>query len=299
MALKKFQYVAAAILLCCLPAFGQDDFSKVEIKVTQLTDQIWSLEGAGGTMAVSAGDDGIFLIDDQYAPLSDKILKAIAGIRKGPVRFILNTHWHGDHVGGNENIGKTGSLIVAHDNVRKRMSSNQFMDFLQKDVPPSASGALPVVTFSDTVTFHINGDTLTAMHQPAAHTDGDAIVHFKKANVIHMGDLFFSGMYPFIDLSSGGSVTGVIAGIQAGLDLAGEETMIIAGHGPAGKKVDLQGYLAMIRTVHDRVLALKKGGKSVDEAVTAKPTADLDELWGGGWIKGDQFVEFVYRSLKN
>ena len=286
-------FFTAAVTLCGLPAFGQD-FDRVQIKATHLTDHVWTLEGAGGNMAISAGEDGIFLIDDQFAPLTDKILAAIAKIQPGPVRFVLNTHWHGDHTGGNENIGKT-----AQDNVRKRMSGKQFMEYLKKEVPASAAGALPVVTFSETVTFHINGDTVKAIHMPHAHTDGDAIVHFQKADVLHMGDLYFAGQYPFIDLSSGGSVDGLLAGVESALEMSGDKTWIIGGHGPTGHKQDLENYLAMIRRVRDRVAALKKGGKSLEEAVAAKPTADLDETWGGGWIKADDFVRFVYKSLSD
>lgn len=288
--------IGIIVMLLALPAAAQD-FDAVEIKTTPMADHVWMLEGAGGNLGVSAGDDGIFLIDDQYAPLTPKILAAIARIRKGPVRFVLNTHWHGDHVGGNENLGKTGSLIVAQDNVRARMSTDQFMEFLQKDVPASPQAALPLVTFSETVTFHINGDTLRVVHVPHAHTDGDALVHFVKADVIHMGDLYFSGMYPFIDLSSGGSVGGLIAGIERGLAMGDADTKFIAGHGPSSGRDGLKTYLEMIRTVRDRVAELKKTGKTLEETVAAKPTADLDEAWGQGWIKGDQFVEFIYRSL--
>ncbi len=288
--------IGLVAVLMFLPIAAQD-FDSVEIKTTQVSGHVWMLEGAGGTLGVSAGEDGIFLIDDQYAPLTPKILAAIAGIRKGPVKFVLNTHWHGDHVGGNENIGKTGSLIVAHDNVRARMSTDQFLEFLKKDVPASPKIALPVVTFSETVTFHINGDTLRVVHVPAAHTDGDALVQFVKADVIHMGDLYFSGMYPFIDLSSGGTIGGLIAGLEKALAMSGADTRYIAGHGPSSDRDGLLSYLEMIRTVRDRVAELKGAGKTLEAAVAARPIADLDETWGGGWIQGDQFVEFVYRSL--
>ena len=288
--------IGVVALFLVLPLAAQD-FDAVEIKTSRVAGHVWMLEGAGGTLGVSAGEDGIFLIDDQYAPLSARILAAIAKIQKGPVTFVLNTHWHGDHVGGNENIGKTGSLIVAHDNVRARMSTDQFMEFLKKDVPASPRGALPVVTFSDTVTFHINGDTLRVVHVPHAHTDGDALVQFVKADVIHMGDLYFSGMYPFIDLSSGGSVDGLVAGIEQALALSGDDTRFIAGHGPGSGREGLEDYLKMIRSVRDRVAGLKVSGKTLEETVAAKPTADLDETWGQGWIQGDQFVEFIYRSL--
>ena len=290
------KWIGLVAVLLFLPVAAQD-FDSVEIKTTLVSDHVWMLEGAGGTLGVSAGEDGIFLIDDQYAPLTPKILAAIAGIRKGPVRFVLNTHWHGDHVGGNENIGKTGSLIVAHDNVRARMSTDQFLEFLKRDVPASPKVALPVVTFSETMTFHINGDTVRVVHVPAAHTDGDALVQFVVADVIHMGDLYFSGMYPFIDLSSGGTIGGLIAGLERALAMSGAKTRFIAGHGPGSDRDGLASYLKMIRTVRDRVAELKGAGKTLEAAVAARPTADLDETWGAGWIQGNQFVEFVYRSL--
>ncbi len=177
------------------------------------------------------------------------------------------------------------------------MSTDQFLEFLKKDVPASPKIALPVVTFSETVTFHINGDTLRVVHVPAAHTDGDALVQFVKADVIHMGDLYFSGMYPFIDLSSGGTIGGLIAGLEKALAMSGADTRYIAGHGPSSDRDGLLSYLEMIRTVRDRVAELKGAGKTLEAAVAARPIADLDETWGGGWIQGDQFVEFVYRSL--
>ena len=199
---------------------AQQDFSKVEIKSEKIADGIYMLTGSGGNLGLAVGADAVFLIDDQYAPLTPKIQAAVAAITPKPVQFILNTHWHGDHTGGNENFAEAGALIVAHDNVRKRMSTEQFLAFFNMRVEPSPRRALPLVTFGTDVTFHINGDEVTALHCPAAHTDGDAIVHFRRSDVIHMGDIHFNYMYPFIDSASGGSADGVIAAVDRALALA-------------------------------------------------------------------------------
>ena len=198
---NKLVLAAAFAALASFPAFAQQDFSKVEIKTEKLAEGVWMLTGAGGNIGVFAGDDGVFMIDSQYAPLTDKIRAAIAAVTDKKIRFLLNTHWHGDHVGGNENLGKTGVVIVAQENVRKRMSTEQFNKMFDKKEPPSPAAALPLVTFVDSISFHVNGDEVEAFHVPPAHTDGDAIVYLRKANVLHMGDTFFNGMYPFVDAS--------------------------------------------------------------------------------------------------
>ncbi len=205
--------IAAALTaaMVSLPAFAQQDFSKFKVETIKLTDSTYMLTGAGGNLGLSVGEDAVFLIDDEYAPMTDQINAAIAQITPKPVRFVLNTHWHDDHTGGNENMGKAGALIVAHDNVRKRMSSEQFIELMKTTVKASPKAALPVVTFGASMSFHLNGEELRALHMPRAHTDGDAIVHFMKSDVIHMGDIYFNGMYPFIDTSSGGTPEGTIA----------------------------------------------------------------------------------------
>jgi len=210
---------------------------------------------------------------------------------------VVNTHWHGDHTGGNENLGKAGALLVAHENVRKRMSTEQFMGALGRKVEPSPEGALPVVTFTDAVTFHWNGDEIRAYHVPPAHTDGDVIIHFAKADVVHMGDVFFNGGYPFIDTSSGGRIDGVIAAAERVLGGIGEKTRLIPGHGPVGTKADLQAYRDGLKTLRDRIAKLKAEGKTRDQAIAAKPTADYDAKWGTGFMKGDTFTGLVYDSL--
>ena len=274
------------------------DFTGVEITVKELRGSVRMLTGAGGNLGVSAGEDGVFLIDDQFAPLTDKITAAIKTFSDEPVRFVLNTHWHGDHTGGNENLGKAGAVIVAHENVRKRMSAEQFIEGLGRKVPAAPKDALPVVTFAESVTFHLNGETIAVTHVDPAHTDGDSTVHFKDANVIHTGDLFFNGLYPFIDVSSGGGIDGVIAAADTVIALCDDETQIIPGHGPLATKADYVTYRDVLTKIRDNVKKLIDAGKTQDEVIAAKPTAEFDEKWGQGFMRPDVFVSIVYDSLK-
>jgi cyclase len=290
--------LAAFVWLAALPAFAQQqDFSKVEVKAQKVAEGIYMLTGSGGNIGLSVGPDGAYVIDDQYAPLTDKILAAIKAITPAPVRFVVNTHWHGDHTGGNENMGKAGALLVAHENVRLRMSREQFVAAMNRKVPPSPEDALPVVTFTDAVTFHWNGDEIRVYHVPPAHTDGDVIIHFAKADVLHMGDVFFNGTYPFIDTSSGGRVDGYIGAADRVLAGIGDKTQIIPGHGPLGTKADLQAFRDMLVTLRDRIAKLKSEGKTRDEVIAAKPTADHDAKWGSRPGSADSFVGLAYDSL--
>ncbi|MBC8022522.1 MAG: MBL fold metallo-hydrolase [Burkholderiales bacterium] len=283
----------ALLALLALPAAAQD-FSKVEIRTTKLGDTTYLMEGAGGNLGLSIGEDAVFLIDDQFAPLSERITAAIAKLTSKPVRFVLNTHWHVDHTGGNENFGKAGAVLIAHENVRKRMSSEQFIEFVQSRQAPFPKAALPVVTFAQSVTFHLNGDEMRVMHVPRAHTDGDAIVHLVKSDVIHMGDIYWNGLYPFIDTSSGGTVDGVIAGCDQALAIAGDATRIIPGHGPGlSNKAELKAYRDMLATVAARVKKLVAEGRKVDEIKAAKVSAEYDEKWGKAFIKPDRFAEML------
>jgi glyoxylase-like metal-dependent hydrolase (beta-lactamase superfamily II) len=285
--------IAAALLLTAASCALAQDFSKVEVKATKLNDTTYMLTGAGGNLGLSVGEDAVFLIDDQYAPLTDRIKAAIAQITPMPVKFVLNTHWHGDHTGGNENLGKAGVLIVAHDNVRKRMGSEQFIELLKMNVKPSPKAALPVVTFGGSMSFHVNGEELRALHMPRAHTDGDAIVHFTRSDVIHMGDIYFNGLYPFIDTSSGGTVEGVLAACDQAIALAGEQTKIIPGHGPLSNKAELKAYRDMIATIYGRVTEQVAAGKKAEEIFAAGVTRDFDDKWGKGFIKPATMVQML------
>ncbi len=288
----------AGLAVVCLGAVTTaQDMADVTIKTQRVAGNVYMITGRGGNMGLSVGADGAFLIDDQYAPLTARIIEAVRDLSPKRVQFVINTHWHGDHTGGNENLGKAGAIIVAHDNVRRRMSTEQFNEAFNHTVPASPAGALPVVTFAESMTFHYNGEEIRVQHVAPAHTDGDSIVFFRNANVIHMGDTFFNGMYPFIDVSSGGSISGMILAADTALALANEQTRIIPGHGPLSGVTELRASRAMLKIVHDRVQNMIRNGDSRDEVIAAEPTGDLDAAWGGGFMKPDQWVGIVYDSL--
>jgi len=285
----------AIALLAALPVAAQQDFSKVEVKTQKLNDSTYMLTGAGGNLGVSIGEDAVFVVDDQYAPMAPKIQAAIAALSPKPVKFILNTHWHGDHTGGNEVFGKAGAIIVAHENVRKRMGSEQFIALFNSKVPAAPKAALPVVTFSTDVAFQLNGEEIRGLHVPRAHTDGDTIVYFVKGDILHMGDTFFNNMYPFIDGSSGGTPEGIVAAADKALAMSTDKTQIIPGHGPMATKADLKAYRDMLDTVSGRVKQMIKDGKKLEDikAASAQVTAGYEDKFGKGFIKGDKFAEML------
>jgi glyoxylase-like metal-dependent hydrolase (beta-lactamase superfamily II) len=287
----------AAFLLQVLPAAAQQDFSKVAIETTSLGSGLAMMVGAGGNLGVSFGPDGVFLVDDQYAPMSPKIRAAVRDLSPQPIRFVLNTHWHGDHTGGNENLGRGGTLILAHHAVRTRMSTEQLMAAVGRPTPPSPKEALPVVTFEEGVTLHLNGQTIEAIHVAPAHTDGDSLVYFREADVLHMGDTFFAGMYPFFDASSGGRIDGMIDAVTRGLEIAGPKTRIIPGHGPLSSRSELEATREMLVEVRDRVRLLVQQGMDRETAIAARPTRAFDERHGGGFMTPDRFVGLVYDGL--
>jgi glyoxylase-like metal-dependent hydrolase (beta-lactamase superfamily II) len=291
-----------ALIAVLAPLAGSAAFAQgmedVQIKATRVAPGVHMLEGRGGNIGVCSGPDGVFMIDDQFAPLTEKILAAVAKISGEPVRFVVNTHWHGDHTGGNENLGKAGAVIVAHENVRERMSSEQFSETFKRTTPASPPGALPVVTFDRSVTFHWNGDELHVFHVAHAHTDGDSIIHMRKANVVHTGDVFFNGMYPYIDISAGGDIDGVITAVDRVLRLCNDRTKIIPGHGPLATPDDLRRYRTMLVTARDRIRRYMNDGADRDAIIGARPTRDLDEQWGGGFMKPDVWVGLVHDGLK-
>ena len=264
----------------------------------QVVPGIYMLVGKGGNIGVSAGADGVFMIDDQFAPLTDRITAAVAALSDQPIRFLVNTHWHGDHTGGNENLGNQGVLIVAHDNVYERMSGDTEIAAPNTVAPGSPKVALPVITFNDNVTFRLNGEEISVVHYRNSHTDGDSVIHFRNADVIHTGDIFFNGFYPFIDVSSAGSVDGLISSIKTLLALTDDNTRIIPGHGPLSDKQGLQGYLEMLETVRDRMNKLIAEGISLEEIIELKPNADYDAALGNGFINPEQFLRILYSDLK-
>lgn len=281
---------------CALSA--QVNYDTVQVRAVAAGRGVYMLQGVGGNIGLSVGPDGAFLVDDQFAPLSQKILAAVRGLTDRPVRFVVNTHWHGDHTGGNLNLAEAGVVVVAHDNVRTRMSTEQFISALNSRSPASPPRALPIVTFTDGVAFHLNGDDIHVVHVPAAHTDGDAIIHFTAANVLHMGDVFFNGRYPLVDLSSGGSFEGLVVAANAALRYANDSTRIIPGHGPLAGRADLVKYRDMLAAIRDRVAALIREGKSREEVVAARPSRDWDATHGNATIKPDMLVGFAYDSMK-
>jgi glyoxylase-like metal-dependent hydrolase (beta-lactamase superfamily II) len=289
--------IGVSILVLACPALAQPAPEEA-VRIEPVAGNIHVLYGQGGNIGISAGDDGVFLIDDQYAPATPQILEALAKLRPEPPRLVVNTHWHGDHTGGNENLAGKGSVIVAHDRVRERMSTEHFNEFFQRKTPPSAAAALPVVTFSDNLSLHFNGDEMRAVHVANAHTDGDVFIHFRKANVIHTGDLVFSGLYPFVDLDSGGSVAGVIAGVDRMLELADDKTQIIPGHGKVTDRTGLVAYRKLLADTSTRMRELVQAGRTVEEVVAAVPFAESDATYAWSFITAERYVRMLYRDAE-
>jgi cyclase len=280
------------------------DFSKVEIKVTKVSGNIYLLQGSGGNIAASVGEDGIVIVDDQYAPLADKIAAALKGIgaTDKPVRFVINTHYHGDHTGGNLPFATNGSTIIAQDNVRKRLETGGKAGVgtaLSMDQKVAPKGALPIITFDHDVTVHLNGEDIRALHFPGGHTDGDAIVFFPKANVVHMGDDFVRYGYPFIDVNSGGSVQGMIAACDKVASLLPDDVKVIPGHGQIANLGDIRDYSVMLKETSSAVQAAINLGKTTDQMKKEKILAAWDKKYGGGFITSDLFIETLYNSLTN
>ncbi len=284
---------AVCLALAAPAAVQQRDFSQVEIKTVPVAGPVYMLQGAGGNIGVSAGPDGVLIVDDQYAPLSEKIRAALKAINPGKLAFVLNTHWHPDHVGGNEPLAGEAT-IVAHDNVRKRMSSEQ--QLLGRTVPPSPAKALPIVTFDRSLTFHFNGEEVRAIHFPHGHTDGDSVVFFTKANVVHMGDHFFFDLFPLVDLAAGGSVQGMIDNVAKVIAEVPADAKIIPGHGPLATVEDLKRYHGMLVATTGIVRQRLQAGRSSEEIVAAGLPEEWAP-WGTGFIKTDIWLQTVYQSL--
>lgn len=268
-------------------------FDKVEIITTKLTENTYMLEGAGGNIGVSVGEDGVFIIDDQFAPLSDKILTAIKSISDKPLTYLVNTHYHGDHTGGNENMAKAGATIIAHDNVKKRLSEKQ------RDGSFKPNEALPVITFNDKINITVNDESVAVFHVKNAHTDGDAILYSTESNVLHTGDTYFNGRYPYIDLNSGGSVDGYIEAAKRGLMVIDEETKIIPGHGKLSNQEEYKTFLTMLETLRDNIQKAIDDGKTEEEVKTDSTlTKTYDDLgYGTGFINSEHIRLTFYKSL--
>ena len=288
------------IAFCCLlttEIFAQRDFSKIEIIPEKITENIYMLKGSGGNIGLCIGEKGVLMIDSQFAPLSDKIKAAIKKLSDQPIHYLVNTHWHGDHTGGNENFNNDQIMLVAHDNVYERMSKDNLIKAFSRTVPAAPEKARPEITFNDKMTLRFNGEAVMVFHVDNAHTDGDAMVYFANSNVLHMGDTYFNGRYPYIDLSSGGSVDGLLNAINAAIMIVDEDTKIIPGHGDISNKKELLKYREVVLTVRDRVRGAIKDGMSLEAIKAAKLNADYDEKWGGGFINGERIVDIMYTSL--
>jgi len=276
-------------------SFAQRDYSQVTITAEQLSENVYVLFGAGGNMALVTGSDQNYLIDDQFAPLSDKILFKIKSLNDKPLAYVLNTHWHGDHTGGNENLAKEGALIIASDRVYDRLKSGQ--QSARRNTPPAPNVALPVISFSDQMNLRYREDAhIHGMHVNDAHTDGDSFYYFPEENVIHLGDNFFNGKYPFIDIDSGGDIDGLLSNLHMAAAMIDEETKIIPGHGAVGTLADLKAYTHVLETCVTLIKDLRDEGLSVDEIIDAKPLAAWDDSYGDGFISPEAFIRSVFLS---
>ena len=286
----KYYTLLLTVLLTTI-SYAQDRFAKVEVTVEKVSDHIYMLQGAGGNIGISTGNDGVFMVDDQFAPLSDKILAAIKTVSDQPVKFLINTHFHGDHTGGNKNFEAAGAMIVAQNNVRKRLAENE----------KTADAGLPMITFSDDATFYQNGDDVFLTHVHNAHTDGDAMVYFAQSNVLHTGDTFFNIRFPFIDINRGGSIQGDVAAAKKGLMLINDDTKIIPGHGSLATKEDYKKYYEMLEGVMKNVSEAIEANKTEEEVVQMESlTSDFftDEETKEDFISGPKFRGTVYKSLQ-
>jgi cyclase len=297
--IKLVAFAATSVLLAAGASAQQPDFSKVEIKATDLGNKTYLLEGQGGNITVAVGSDGIILVDSQFAPLHDKIKDAVAKISPLPIKFLINTHFHGDHTGGNEAFAKDGAVVVAQDNIRVRLAAGTTNGLTGAKTPPAAAGAIPTETFvGGTKKVDVGGRTAVLTHVNNAHTDGDTWVYFPDANVLATGDIFSNGRYPNIDFANGGGVNGVINAADAFLKASNDSTRIVPGHGPLATKAQLAEYRTVLATARDRIRKLYDEGKSEQEVLAAKPLADLDGKWAANEQAANNFVRVVYNSFK-
>ena len=270
------------------------DFSKVEIKAEKVAGSVYVLTGAGGNIGVSIGEDGVVVVDDQFAPLVPKIQAAIKGFTDKPVRFVLNTHWHGDHTGGNEELGKSATLI-AHDNVRKRLAEG-LSNVPGRTIAPAPKGALPVITFDGSLSVHLNGEEVRALHYARGHTDGDSIIYFTKSNVVHMGDDFVTYGLPFVDVASGGSVLGLVDNVEKAMARLPEDVRVIPGHGGVSTRAEVKKFTDMLRDCIELVKAARRQGKTLEQMKQENVLARYDHL-GQGFVKTQAFIEVIANEL--
>src|SRR3954467_5819076 len=288
--------LAAMSVLGLAAVAQQQDFSKVEIKAQKVADGVYMLSGAGGNIGVSVGDDGIVIVDDQFAPLAPKIQAALRGITDKPVLFVLNTHYHFDHTGGNQEFTKTGSTIIAHENVRKRLAAGAGTKRFGPQ-PPAPKDAMPVITFDNQATVHLNGEDIRALHFPNGHTDGDSVIFFPKANVVHMGDDFVTYGFPFVDIENGGSVTGMIAGCEKVLSMVPADAKFIPGHGPLSTADDVRAFVKMLKDTRAMVAASVAKKRTPAEMKQMKILAAWDPKYNGKFISSDDWIDALYDDV--
>jgi len=274
--------------------------AKLESGLTKIRGDLYQVPDIRGGNVIVLLDKDSTLVVDTGSSADDvaKIKSAISAVSEKSIRLVVNTHWHSDHVGGNEKMSELGATIIAHDNVKKRMLSDQYIEFLDRQVPKAAEKALPRVTFSSELKLDINGKKIHIFQVQPGHTDTDAVVFFESANVIHVGDLYFNGLYPYIGISSGGSINSVITVIKTILPKIDENTIVVPGHGPLSNKTEMTTYVTMLTTIRDRIQSQIKAGKTLDEITESKPTREFDDPWGKPWLKPEDFVRLVYMDLK-
>lgn len=294
--MKKLALLSLAIL--SILNYGSAQKDEVELKPTKVSEHVYMLEGRGGNIGLTIGEDGVAIIDNQFADLSEKIQNAILELGGGKVNYVINTHLHGDHTGGNENFSENGATIIAQQNVRERLSKEQHNELWERTTPARPKAALPVITFEKSINLYFNNNELYIFHAASGHTDGDAAIFFKDENVIHVGDNFVTYGFPFIDKYSGGTLNGMIDFNEQVLKIIDEDTKIIPGHGALSKKEDLKAFNNRLTEIRELLLNEIRAGKTVKEAIEAKPLAKYEEEWGGNFISSDNFILLTWDDLK-
>ncbi|MBI1301227.1 MAG: MBL fold metallo-hydrolase [Alphaproteobacteria bacterium] len=293
-----------AFLFFASPSFADNhghDHTKeagVEVSHQKLSDHVYILQGQGGNVGLFVGETDVFVIDNDHGHVSPSIVSKIKEITPNPIRFLANTHWHGDHTGGNKIIGESGAVIVAHDNVRKRLSEENYIEAFDMRSEPQPHVALPEITYGERVSLRLDKGDAHLIHIPNAHTDGDTVVHFVDENIIHAGDIYFNGFYPFIDAATGGTMEGMIRGAKLIIDMSNDDTVIIPGHGPVSNKKELQAYHDMLVGVHNALKPMVDAGKTLDEVKAADPLKPFNEKWGNGFLKPDKWIGIAYEAVK-